>query len=405
MTHYLLPTEKFSPMVQLKPQSVYIHIPFCRRRCYYCDFPILVLGNHTDINKSAFIPEYVEVLCQEIKTTPRQKEPILTVFFGGGTPSLLPPKLLENILLTLDKHLNISSNAELSLEIDPGTFTKEQLQGYQAAGVNRLSLGVQAFQEELLLQCGRSHSLTDIFTAIDLITQAGFFNLSLDLISGLPHQTLSQWEQSLKAAIAIAPNHLSCYDLVLEPVTAFGKRYESGENPLPTDETTAAMYQLAQQILTAAGYQHYEISNYAKPGYQCRHNRVYWQNLPYYAFGMGAASYVDQVRFSRPRTKKDYYNWVENGCKINEPAIAPQDFLLETLMLGLRLAEGVDLSHLKTHFGQDTINTIHQCLQPYYQQGLVEFSQTQERLKLSDPQGFLFSNTILATLFQALTTP
>jgi len=400
MTLKLLTTVNHLSKQDFIPRSAYIHIPFCRRRCYYCDFPISVLGNNTDINQSVSIAEYVEVLCQEIKRTLGQKEPLLTVFFGGGTPSLLPPQFLETILLTLDKHLNLAPNAEISMEIDPGTFTTAQLQGYKTAGVNRVSLGVQAFQAELLQHSGRSHSLSDIFMAIDTIRQVGFSNLSLDLISGLPHQTLQQWLESLEKAIDISPDHLSCYDLVLEPVTAFGKRYQVGETPLPTDETTAAMYQLAQELLTAAGYEHYEISNYAKGNHQCRHNRVYWENRPYYAFGMGAASYLNHTRFTRPRTRKDYYAWVKEGCPINESPISAQDFLLETLMLGLRLAEGVDLSRIAADFGDEVVSKIHDCLESYYQQGLV--SLMNGRLRLSDPQGFLFSNSILATLFEAL---
>jgi putative oxygen-independent coproporphyrinogen III oxidase len=401
--------------------SAYLHIPFCRRRCYYCDFPIAVLGDRANIDQSTSIAQYVEVLCQEIELAPQLGQPLKTIFLGGGTPSLLPVNYLKQILKTIEQRLGITAEAEISMEMDPGTFSLEQLQGYCEAGVNRVSLGVQAFQDELLKACGRSHTVGDIFVAVDLIHQVGISNFSLDLISGLPHQTTEQWQQSVESAIKIAPTHLSCYDLVLEPVTAFGKQYHPGETPLPTDETTAQMYRLAQQILTESGYQHYEISNYAQPGYQCHHNRVYWENRPYHGFGMGAASYVLEQRVTRPRTRVDYYAWVQqlketNGV-INYPETSKNDQLLETLMLGLRLAEGVSLSQVGQQFGESVVQKIGQCLQPYSCQGWVEAIDRSgnrveigkganlgiiDRIKLTDPEGFLFSNTILATLFDQL---
>ncbi|MEC4893227.1 MAG: radical SAM family heme chaperone HemW [Oscillatoria sp. PMC 1051.18] len=394
--------------------SAYIHIPFCRRRCYYCDFPISVLGDKARGENSGSIEQYVEVLCAEISQTTTPKNQLETVFFGGGTPSLLSVQQLERILATLDRYFGISPRAEISLEIDPGTFTRNQLRGYYQAGVNRVSLGVQAFQDEILQICGRSHNTTDIFAAIDIIRQVGIANFSLDLISGLPHQTLARWEESLENACQISPAHVSCYDLVLEPVTAFGRKYQPGTKPLPTDKITAQMYRQAQQILSSYGYQHYEISNYARSGFQCRHNRVYWENRPYYGFGMGAASYVNRQRFTRPRTRKEYYAWVEAGCEIDVPKSDANDVLLETLMLGLRLAEGINLAWINQYYGQEIIKQIWDCLQPYYQQGWVEIIDAEievkeretlpviGRLKLSDPDGFLFSNTILSALFSRL---
>jgi putative oxygen-independent coproporphyrinogen III oxidase len=390
------------------PHGAYIHIPFCRRRCYYCDFPVSILGEQTNNGISIAVEQYIERLVQEIEISPGFGEPLQTVFFGGGTPSLLSVRQLEKILKTIDQQLGIAAKAEISMEVDPGTFDLEQIKGYQNVGVNRVSLGVQAFQEELLKICGRSHSLKDIFVAIELIHQVDITNLSLDLISGLPTQTIEQWQYSLETAVEIDPQHISCYDLVLEPVTAFGKRYKPGEQPLPTDELTAQMYRLAQQILTQAGYEHYEISNYARSPHQCLHNRIYWENQPYYGFGMGAASYVQRQRFTRPRTRREYYTWVEQLIEAGGAIACPQDtdidVLLETLMLGLRLREGVNLSYIGQRFGQKTVEKILDCLQAYFRQGWVEADnlQTPTRLQLSDPEGFLFSNTVIATLFNKL---
>ncbi|HEY9803688.1 MAG TPA: radical SAM family heme chaperone HemW [Leptolyngbyaceae cyanobacterium] len=385
--------------------SAYVHIPFCRRRCFYCDFPISVVGDRQRGETSVTISKYVDILCQEIDITPILGQPLKTVFFGGGTPSLLSAEQLQKILITLDKRFGIASDAEISMEVDPGTFDLAHIKSYSSVGINRVSLGVQAFQEELLKLAGRSHSVKDIFAAVDLIHQVKIPEFSIDLISGLPHQSLDQWQHSLDTAVKIAPTHISIYDLTIEPGTAFGRYYKPGDNPLPTDETTVKMYQMGQQVLTAAGYQHYEISNYAKPGHQCQHNRVYWENRPYYGFGMGAASYVGGKRFTRPRKTKEYYQWVQeliaNEGVIDWEVTPKEDVLLETLMLGLRLAEGVSLAALTQEFGEQKIQEIHQCLQPYYQQGLVQVAG--ERLRLTDPEGFLMSNVVLADLFSKLT--
>ena len=428
------------------PSSAYLHIPFCRRRCYYCDFPVFVVGDRKNGDNSGTIQQYVPVLCQEIQETENLGASLKTVFFGGGTPSLLSVSQLSHILETLDGKFGIDTGAEISIEIDPGTFTLEQLRGYVAAGVNRVSLGVQAFQDELLQACGRSHSVAEIFEAVEIVRSAGIVNFSLDLISGLPHQTLEQWETSLKSAVEISPTHLSSYDLIVEQGTAFGRYFEAGAQPMPADETAAQMYRLAGEILTGAGYEHYEISNYARDGYQCRHNRVYWENRPYYGLGMGAASYVQGRRVTRPRKTQEYYQWVRSISAVNSPAtpkiggetqpdiereieqnfqVSENDVLLETLMLGLRLAEGVNLSALTEKFTQQTVDQIWRCLQPYWRQGWVEIVAADGgipygiaplhatlgedaklplsgNLRLSDPEGFLFSNTILADLFSKL---
>lgn len=400
------------------PSSAYVHVPFCRRRCYYCDFPVSVVGDNLRGDTSGTISQYVEKLCQEIAITPRVSQSLKTVFFGGGTPSLLSVGQLTQILEALDQRFGICAAAEISIEMDPGTFDLNQLQGYREAGVNRVSLGVQAFQPELLQVCGRSHTVADIWIAVEIIRKVGV-PFSLDLISGLPHQTLEQWQDSLEAAVAITPTHISIYDLTIEPGTAFSRYYQPGVQPLPTDDTTVQMYSQARLALITAGYEHYEISNYAQPGHQCRHNRVYWENRPYYGFGMGATSYIQGQRFTRPRKTKEYYQWVQEliaaGGVLDCPQTPPNEVLLETLMLGLRLREGVSLSTLAQLFGEETLAQIWTCLQPYYRQGWVEVLgngeqvaisgvgiPTDGQLRLSDPQGFLFSNVVLAEVFSQL---
>jgi putative oxygen-independent coproporphyrinogen III oxidase len=389
------------------PTAAYIHIPFCRRRCFYCDFPISVVGDRPPLGGSyGSITEYVEVLCREIALSASREIPLTSIFFGGGTPSLLSVKQLAQILEALDRHFPIALGAEISMEIDPGTFDLERLQGYCAAGINRVSLGVQSFQPEILRACGRTHTPEDIEAAIEIFHQVNLSNFSLDLISGLPHLTLERWQESLEKAIALSPTHLSIYDLTVEPGTSFYRWYEPGAAPLPTDEMTAQMYRFAQQTLTGQGFEHYEISNYGRSGFQCRHNRAYWENRSYYGFGMAAASYVGGQRFVRPRKRREYFEWVEELEKsrvIDCPVVGLEEKLLDTLMLGLRLADGIAAARVRSEFGPETLERVLNVLQPYVKAGWVEIVDfPTQRIKLTDPEGFLFSNVVLATLFEKL---
>jgi putative oxygen-independent coproporphyrinogen III oxidase len=392
--------------------AAYIHIPFCRRRCYYCDFPVFVVGDRKTGANSGNIQTYVEQLGREIATQVNYGQPLETIFFGGGTPSLLTVEQLAQILDWLAAKFGIATGAEISMEIDPGTFDLAQLQGYLAAGVNRVSIGVQAFQDNLLQLCGRSHTVADIYAAVELIHQGGVANWSLDLISGLPEQTLADWVASLQAAIELSPTHISCYDLIVEAQTPFAKQYQPGDTPLPSDETTAQMYRTAQQALTAAGYNHYEISNYARSDYKCRHNLTYWHNLPYYGFGMGAASYLDGYRFTRPRKTQEYYQWIADGCDWRVESTSEADRFLETLMLGLRLAEGVNLSAIVSKYGEPILIDLWKCLSRYQRCGWVEVVgydrqiidsvarlNKDDSIRLVDPSGLLFSNVVLAEIF------
>ncbi|MEO0541055.1 MAG: radical SAM family heme chaperone HemW [Cyanobacteria bacterium P01_A01_bin.105] len=386
------------------PTSAYVHIPFCRRRCFYCDFPISVIGNRQRGETSGTISLYVERLCEEIRATSPLGPALTTVFFGGGTPSLLSVPQLEQILSTLEQRFGLAADAEISMEMDPGTFDLAHIQGYCALGVNRISLGVQAFDDDLLEQCGRFHRLADVHRAVDDMHRSMVPSWSLDLISGLPHQTLAHWQEALGNAIATQPHHLSIYDLTIEPQTPFGKQYQPGEQPLPTETATVDMYRLAQQTLTAAGYDHYEISNYAKPGHQCRHNRTYWENRPFYGFGMGATSYTQGQRVARPRTQQDYGQWVEryrhSGGVLDALAVPALEQLTDGLMVGLRLAEGIELLPLIDSFGPKFTPMLKTHLRPYLSSGQAVLENN--RLRLSDPDGFLISNTVIADLFNGL---
>lgn len=451
-------TDDLCTQLQLQcATAVYVHLPFCRRRCHYCDFPIIPVGELINSRHvSERMEDYVTLLCKEItiaassfhsstriekqhktswssipesETGTDRKNQLRTVFFGGGTPSLIPPVLLEKVLNCLRNNFgSFAPDAEISMEMDPGTFDEEKLKSFLDAGINRVSLGVQSFQSNLLKACGRAHGLTEIDFAIKTLQGAGVRNWSMDLISSLPGQTMADWRDSLEKAIATEPNHISVYDLQIEEGTAFGRWYQPGQKPLPSDDMSAEMFQTASSILRSAGYGHYEISNYSKPGFECRHNLVYWQNQPYFGFGLGSTSYVDSQRFSRPKKLGEYAKWVTEyetrGGNIDWPKDSPEDLLFDGLMLGLRLANGIEVEKIKTTFGEGTlVDVVHGLLESARlgnvlfldksgslvssQEALLEIDSRIInpricRIRLSDPDGFMLSNDVIAGLFSTL---
>ena len=397
--HISRPSPLADPFAFDFPTAAYLHIPFCRRRCHYCDFA-------TGRGTGELIETYVQSLCSQIGSiaTPhsssKTEEVLQTVFFGGGTPSLLTGEQLSRLLTVLRKQLQFSSTAEISLEANPGTINRQKLTDFRAAGVNRISLGAQAFQPELLEACGRLHGVEEVYQAVTDLRLAGFENFNLDLIFGLPHQTLDHWQESLQEVIRLAPPHVSLYDLTVESGTRFGRLYKPGSQPLPSDLDTVEMYKLAIALLSEAGYHHYEVSNFAKPGYECRHNRVYWENRSYYGLGMGATGYVEGRRYENPKTLAEYFQMVERHAMPTAERVSPQDRLVDTLMLGLRLSEGISIPELVAQFGQEAMDTILSTLQTYRERSWVEASG--DRLRLLPPDGWLFSNSILVDLMAAL---
>jgi putative oxygen-independent coproporphyrinogen III oxidase len=408
--------------------SAYIHIPFCRRRCFYCDFAISVVGNSQRGETSGAIAQYIITLLQEIQATPRagNPEPLQTVFFGGGTPSLLAVPQVEAILSALQECFGIAPSAEISMEMDPATFDLSHVQGYRTAGVNRVSLGAQDFHDQVLAASGRFHRRADILRAVEDLQRANISNFSLDLISGLPHQTLETWQDSLTQALALNPTHLSQYDLIVEPQTAFARYFTPGQAPLPSNTHTAQMYRMAQTALANNGYEHYEICNYAKSGYEAQHNLTYWKSQPHYGFGMGATSYLNYQRIDRPRTQVSYRQWVEQfierGGRTDDPIISPEERVIESIMVGLRLKEGILCEELYEVYGEQGLVKMAAAIFPHThhkmtQQPLVMVESGEDiaaqiqrvmrleptsRIRLSDPEGFLMSNVVIVDAFNAL---
>ncbi|CAI9113012.1 OLC1v1013533C1 [Oldenlandia corymbosa var. corymbosa] len=425
-------TATITPPHKLPPASAYVHLPFCRKRCHYCDFPIIALGSSSAVDDDPRIVNYIQTLCREIKATPVESSanpPLETVFFGGGTPSLVPPKLVSLVLETLGSKFGLSSEAEISMEMDPGTFDRDQLREFLELGVNRVSLGVQAFQDDLLKACGRAHGVKEVYEAIDNLKACGVDNWSMDLISSLPHQTPEMWEESLRLTIQSEPTHVSVYDLQVEQGTKFGILYTPGEFPLPSEDLSAEFYRMASRMLGNAGYDHYEISSYCKSGYLCKHNYTYWKCEPFYGFGLGAASYVNGIRMSRPRKLKDFMHYVqslENGVFNGEDGrFETSDLAMDAIMLALRTSRGLNLKTFGKAFGFTLVHSLCKVYQPYMESGHVVFLDDKGRsieadefsrlvsddykesdalafLRLSDPDGFLLSNELISHAFSVI---
>ncbi|MFS6825971.1 radical SAM family heme chaperone HemW [Cyanobium sp. ATX-6F1] len=306
----------------LQPRSAYLHIPFCHRRCFYCDFAVVPLGDHADGASSGSIAAYLELIETEIERSPGGP-PLSTVYLGGGTPSLLTPAQVGRLLTALAMRFRIAPGAEISLELDPASFDQGRLAGYLAAGINRVSLGGQSFDDAVLARLGRRHRRQDLLEAAGWLRQAQAMgelgSWSLDLIQGLPEQGLEHWRAQLEQALAEAPPHLSIYDLIVEPGTVFERLQARGQLPLPDPDQSADLMELSAERLRAAGYGHYEISNYALPGHASRHNRVYWSGAGWWGFGLGATSAPYGRRLARPRTRAAYAAWLGSSRRRRSP--------------------------------------------------------------------------------------
>lgn len=320
--------------------ELYIHIPFCRQKCRYCDFASYP-------NCESIIPAYVDALLSEMDAHLSRNLTVSTIFIGGGTPSLLPPDQLQRILSFVSSRCALDAHAEITCEANPGTLTLQWLQTAFACGVNRISMGMQALQPELLHTLGRIHTHADVVQSVKLVREAGITNLSLDLMFGLPGQTRQMWLDTLLAAIALQPEHLSCYGLIPEDGTPLKADLDAGRLSLPEEETERQMYDDALSLLTSHGYSQYEISNFARPNYACRHNLGYWQRIAYYGFGASAASFIPgpngAVRWTNPSSIRSYIDMVNARAweRREETPLTDEDERYETLMLGLRLNEGV----------------------------------------------------------------
>ena len=363
-------------------------------------------GGEAPAPGSASIAAYLTLLLQEIAASP-PGPPLATVYFGGGTPSLLTPPQLAALLEALRRRFGLAPGAEISLELDPASFDQARLAGYLQAGVNRVSLGGQSFDDAVLAGLGRRHRGADLLEAADWLAQSrrsGALNSwSLDLIQGLPGQDLGHWRGQLRQAIALAPPHLSVYDLTLEPGTVFAQRHDRGQLQLPDADLGADLMELTWAELSAAGYGHYEISNFALPGHASRHNRAYWSGAGWWGFGMGATAAPLGERLARPRTREAYAEWLghQDSQQVNAVATGPAGPgmpLDERLLVGLRRREGVHMPALLAQAGlvPGSLVALRGRLQPWTREGLLRIEGP--RWRLSDPAGLALSNGVLREL-------
>lgn len=365
--------------------SIYIHIPFCSHICYYCDFnKVFIEGQPVD--------QYIDDLILEFTyyNSQLQEEPIKTIYVGGGTPSTLTTTQIRRLFKGLYAQVTLAEDREITFEINPNDVTEEKLLALKEMGVNRLSMGIQSFNDDLLKKIGRQHTAATATGAVKLAQQMGFENISVDLIFRLPNQTIADFADSLEKAIALNIPHYSIYSLILENKTIFYNLMRQGKLPLPTQDEEADMYAMAIQAMKKNGFQHYEISNYAKPGYESQHNLAYWQNQHYFGFGAGAHGYLNGVRYQNHGPIQHYIAGIETEgtAVLSAERLTIKQQMEEQLFLGLRISEGVFRSEFQQRFSQDMYLDIYpEIIDALVDQELVVFDG--EQLKLTERGKFI----------------
>jgi len=365
-----------------KDLSIYIHIPFCEQKCHYCDF-------NSYAGLETYFAAYAESLTEEILGCAELKNAnIFTVFIGGGTPSVLSSKSVEKIMTALSNY-QIASNAEITIEANPNSLSKEKLRAYKSFGINRLSIGLQAYQSHLLKILGRLHSAKDFLLCIESAKSAGFNNISADLIFALPGQSLSDWEESLREAVKTGLSHISCYGLTIEENTAFFQKYTAID-----EELDRKMYYMAVDLLGMHGFSRYEISNFAKAGCTSRHNSVYWERGDYLGFGLSAHSLYNNIRFENTGDLSEYLAKAGTApLRTNVLKLTNQDIMEEFMFLGLRMSKGISAKKFMQEFGVNLYEVYGDVINKNVNDELLEISG--DNIKLTD-KGIDLSNVVLS---------
>jgi oxygen-independent coproporphyrinogen-3 oxidase len=364
---------------------LYIHIPFCRSKCLYCDF-------NSYEKREGDAPEYVSALLQEFSAYQKKYNFLYkSVFIGGGTPTVINCSLIGDIMEKIAPH--IKAGAEITMESNPGTVTFESLKYYRSLGINRLSIGLQAWQEGLLRGIGRIHNLEDFLYAYNCARKSGFDNISVDLMFALPNQTLSMWKETVENVCNLGVDHVSCYSLILEEGTKLCEMHKEGKVQLIDDELDREMYKLAIEILNSHGYNQYEISNFAQKDMECKHNLIYWRNEEYLGVGAGSHSKLENIRFWNHKEIDQYNSLVMQGelPVEGQEELSQDESMWETIFLALRLNEGLDMPSFEMKYGVNFQNKYGNTLKKLMSQGLV-FMET-GRLKLTD-KGRDLSNSV-----------
>jgi oxygen-independent coproporphyrinogen-3 oxidase len=386
-----------------QPLALYLHIPFCAKHCAYCDF-----NTYTEKAQSGLVVETVEAICTDIAQTAeglpleQRLRPVESVFFGGGTPTFLSGEQLTRLLNTVRERFAVSTDAEITSEANPSSSDAEKFAQMRSAGFNRLSIGVQAFDDTLLKALDRFHTAGEAQAAFLQARAAAFDNISLDLMFGLPKQTRILWEATLERALGLEPEHISLYALTLEPGTRFERLYAGGKLELPDEDDEIGMYERSMERLTAAGYEHYEVSNFARVGRRSRHNQTYWRNEDYLGFGPGAVSYLEGRRWKRERLPKRYVEKVRQGAdlSVESERLERDGTLGETFMLGLRMREGMPLSRIRERFGVEPHLHFGEVFADLKAKGWLE--ETGDTVRLTHT-GLLLANEALQSFLAAQT--
>lgn len=346
-----------------KPTSAYVHIPFCTQICYYCDFSKVFIKNQP-------VDEYLQALIREFESYDIKK--LRTLYIGGGTPTSITAEQLEYLLTNLTKHLDLSVLEEFTIEANPGDLTEDKIEVLKHSAVNRVSLGVQTFNDKHLKQIGRSHNEAQIYSTISNLKEAGFHNISIDLIYALPGQTMEDVKENVAKAIALDIPHLSLYSLILEHHTVFMNKMRRGKLQLPKEDLEAEMFEYIISELEANGFEHYEISNFTKPGFESRHNLMYWDNAEYFGVGAGASGYLNGVRYRNRGPIQHYLKAVAQGnARLSEETLTKDEMMEEELFLGLRKKTGVSIARFEEKFGLSFEERYGQIVRELCQQGLL----------------------------------
>ena len=376
----------------MKELGIYIHIPFCKQKCYYCDFISYA-------NKEEKVKEYIESLQKEIELESdrykNEEYEITTIYIGGGTPSFIDASYIERIINTIKQNYKLYENPEITIEVNPGTINEEKIRKYKDIGINRISIGLQTTKDNLLKQIGRIHTYEEFLNCYQIVQKVGVDNINVDLMLGLPNQTLEDLKESLREVINLKPNHISLYSLILEENTVLEKQVSENELELPSEDIERKMYWETKKILEQNGYIHYEISNFSKKGYESKHNLNCWNQKEYLGFGVAAHSYIKNKRYCNTNNIEEYIKNVQNGkilsnrtiCEIQNKIEEQKEYML----LGLRKIQGIDIQEFKNKFIDNPIYIFHKELEKLVKEELIEVDLNQ--IKLTS-KGLDFANLV-----------
>lgn len=370
----------------MKEISLYIHIPFCKQRCFYCDFP-------TFAGKERFREEYIDALIKEIKEKCSDYL-IKTIFIGGGTPSYLEENELEKLLMAVSK-LNLLDKLEYSMECNPGTVNENKLKIMKKYGINRISFGLQSCNDNLLKKIGRIHTFKEFLENYNLARKVGFDNINVDLMYGLPNLNIQDWKNTLESICELKPEHISAYSLIIEEGTAFYKLYEKDKLELPSEDEERVMDKITKDILKANGYHQYEISNFALDGKECEHNKVYWSLEEYIGVGSASSSYMDGYRFTNTSNINDYIEKISNNVSvvIDKYENSIEDEMEEFVFMGLRMVYGIDLLNFEKKFGVDINSIYKEIIEKNIKGGLLVVKENKMFLTA---KGMELSNSVMS---------